>query len=273
MKVVFITAIYGAYEASCKPIIKQTIDVDQICFSNIKDIKLNGWKLDLTEYHNEYPVDIDSDITLRNSLINNPHTYNVGKYYKFQWHLIPILKHYDVVIWLDGTVEIINPKCAEMLVERTLKYGICTWNHERHAGILKNEINACSIDKRFNTTNWFGQNQPLQPVSEQYNNYIENGYSEEFWKTYPRKEGRGDVRNFGVWLTCMLAYDAKNQKVIDFNNKVYYEMKKWTTMCQIAFPKVIQDTGLVPYTLPDNEIVGTNPHYNSNIHIKHRHGN
>lgn len=273
-KVAIVTCVYGTYEASCKPIKPQTTPVDLICFSNLSPdkIKLNGWELDNTPYHETHPVEIDKS-NLRNSLKNNKHTYNIGKYYKFMWHYIPRLQEYDVVIWVDATVEIIHPNAVEMLVDRAKRYGICTWNHEKHGGNLFKEVKSCSNDHRFNSTNWFGQNQPLQPVKEQYRNYLENGYSESFWKNVKREEGRGDGINFGVWLTCMIAFDSKNASVLSFNELVYGEMKKWSTMCQIAFPKVVQDTNLIPYTLPDSQIKGNNPHRNSSIHIKHRHGN
>lgn len=272
MKVALITAIYGPYEASCKPVAQQTIEVDKICFSNVENLKLNGWNVDRTPYHETFPSELDSRQDLRNSFVNNKHTYNTAKYYKFQWHLIPALKDYDFIIWVDGTVEITEKKAVEMLIQRAEEYEVCTWNHERHSGILEREVRACSRDKRFCTTHWFGQDQPLQPVSEQYSDYVKNGYSNEFWKEYPRREGRGDGRNFGVWFTCMIT-SKYSPTTIRFNNAIYYELKKWSTMEQICLPKVAQDLNFVPYTLPDKEITGSKPHYTSSIHIKHRHGN
>jgi len=273
MKVAFITAIYGPYEATCKKIVDQSIDVDKICFTNVENLEAHDWIVDRTPYHDLYKSDIDTDESMRNSIVNNSHTYNIAKYYKFQWHKIPVLKKYDVVIWLDGTIEITHPDAARMLADRALSYGVCTWMHERHGGILKNEVNACSRDKRFCTTNWFGQDQPFQPVMEQYNSYVTEGYTDAFWKNFSRKEGRGDNRNFGVWLTCMISWSTNNKDAINLNNHIYHELRKWTTMEQICLPKVAQDLNYVPYTLPDNEITGNHPHGRSLIHIKHRHGN
>ena len=273
MKVAFITANYGGYETSCKTIAKQSIDVDQIYFTNIENISdPNGWTIDRTPYHEIHKSDIDSDTSLRNSIVNNSHTYNIAKYYKFQWHKIPMLEKYDVIIWVDGTIEITHADAAKMLVERALGYDMCTWNHERHNGILEREAIACSKDARFCTTNWFGQDQPFQPILEQYESYVRDGYTDEFWVNFPRKEGRGLGPHFGVWLVCMIAWNTRSERAIELNNRVYQELRKWTTMEQISIPKVSQDLNFVPYTLPDHEITGDSPHWDSSIHIKHRHG-
>ena len=45
-KICFITAIYGKYEKSCKPFVKQTIDTDFICFTDDENIISNGWTID-----------------------------------------------------------------------------------------------------------------------------------------------------------------------------------------------------------------------------------
>lgn len=140
-KICFITAIYGKYENSCKKFAKQTVDTDFICFTDNKDITNNGWTVDTTPYHitNKSPLDNN---TYLNSLSNNKHTYNILQYYKQAFKNIPILHKYDVVVCLDGTIEIIYDKTSEYILNNIYTEKIITWNHEMRKGILKEEVDA-----------------------------------------------------------------------------------------------------------------------------------
>ena len=119
-KICFITAIYGDYEISCKKYVQQTIDTDFICFTDNQDIISNGWIIDTTQYHsiNKSPLDDDN---FNNSFTNNTHTFNIAKYYKQAFQNISILKKYDVIVWVDDTIEIINDRTSEYIL-----------NHIRH---------------------------------------------------------------------------------------------------------------------------------------------
>ena len=113
-KICFITAIYGNYEASCKKFVKQTVDTDFICFTNNPSIIANGWIIDTTPYHIQNKSKIDNG-RFKNSISKNKHTFNIAKYYKQAFQNIPILQQYDVVVWLDGTIEIIYDKTSEYI--------------------------------------------------------------------------------------------------------------------------------------------------------------
>lgn len=120
MKVAYITAILGDYELTCKPFVKQTIESDFICFTDNPSIENNGWIIDTTPYHDTHksPVDIgiyNNSISKegRLSVLENRHTFNLAKYYKQSWKNIPRLKDYDVVIWLDGTIQITKEDVSE----------------------------------------------------------------------------------------------------------------------------------------------------------------
>jgi hypothetical protein len=104
-KVCFITAIYGNYESSCKKYVPQTIATDFICFTDNPTIVSNGWIIDTIPYHRTCKSELDNN-TYINSLCNNKHTFNIAKYYKQAFQNIPRLQSYDVIIWLDGTIEI-----------------------------------------------------------------------------------------------------------------------------------------------------------------------
>ena len=119
----FITAIYSDYEKSCKKFVKQTIDTDFICFTDNINIINNGWKIDTTPYHIVNKSKIDDD-TYTNSICNNKHTFNIAKYYKQSFSDIPILDKYDIIVWLDGTIEIIYNKTSEYILNNILSYNI-----------------------------------------------------------------------------------------------------------------------------------------------------
>lgn len=263
--VCFITAIYGNYEASCKPYVSQTIKTDFICFTDNPTIKSNGWIIDTTPYHYLNRSNLDTG-TQVNSLNNNKHTFNIAKYYKQAFQNIPRLKDYDIIIWLDGTVEITYDKTSEYIAYRIINKKIITWHHEHRFGELSKEVLASNM-VRYTSTYWNGQNQPYQDVNKQYEEYIKNGYTDNFFKNIP-----SHTVHFGVWLTCFVAFLNKDDSVSKFLDLWYLQTLQYTTQDQIGFPYVCQKTGLIPYTLPNNEIKGDSPHSQTQFYIKHNHG-
>lgn len=263
-KICFITAIYGNYELSCKKFVEQTIETDFICFTDNIDIVGNGWTIDTTPYHltNKSKLDDDSYI---NSLSNNKHTFNIAKYYKQAFLNIPIIQKYDVIVWLDGTIEITYDKTSEYILNNIYREKIIGWHHEMRNGILSKEV-AASHSARYTSTFWYDQEQPYQDVDSQYKSYLEEEYNDEFFKKINPINP-----HFGVWVTCFVAFLNDNE-VKDFLNLWYLQTLKFTTQDQISFPYVCQKTKLIPYTLPDSEIDGDYPHNRTMFYIKHIHG-
>jgi hypothetical protein len=106
MKVAVITAVFGNYESSLKTPVKQTIDTDYYCFTNIPTIKASDdWKIITEPYH----ITHNEDDNYLNSYKTNKHTFMIAKYYKCHFNKIPILNNYDIIIWVDGTIQIIDP--------------------------------------------------------------------------------------------------------------------------------------------------------------------
>ena len=265
-KICFITAIYGNYELSCKPFAPQTENTDFICFTDNPNIARNGWKIDTYPYHIHCKNELD-DGAVVNSIKNNKHTFNIAKYYKQSFRLIPALKRYDVVVWIDGSIEITCDKTSEYILNRIYDKKIIGWHHERRGGILKNEVDASSEFYRYISTFWNGQSQPIQNVDFQYQRYLEDGYSESFFR-----ELRPENPHFGVWLTCFVAFLMTDPEVVKFLDLWYSQTLKYTTQDQVGFPYVCQKTNLIPYTLPDEEVRGEFPHQMTDFYIKHEHG-
>lgn len=263
-KICFITAIYGNYESCCKKFVKQTVETDFICFTDNKDIINNGWIIDTTPYHLINKSELDND-TYTNSICNNNHTFNIAKYYKQAFKNIPILKKYDVIVWLDGTIEIIYDKTSEYILNNIYKEKIIGWHHELRNGLLSKEV-AASNFFRYNTTFWNNQSQPLQNVAHQYQCYINDGYTDSFFKQL-----ESHTEHMGVWITCFVAFLQHDHDVSSFLDLWYLQTLKYTTQDQVGFSYVCQKTKTIPYTLPNNEIFGL-PHKHTMFYIKHDHG-
>jgi len=253
-RICFITAIYGNYEKSCKKFVKQSIDTDFICFTDNINIFNNGWIIDTNPYHliNKSNIDDDSFI---NSITNNKHTFNIAKYYKQQFKNIPVLQKYDVIIWLDGTIEIIYDKTSEFILNNIYTYKIIGWYHEYHNGDLANEVNASHM-VRYTSTRWNNQNQPYQDIDNQFKHYLEDGMNPKCT----------------IYITCFVAFLFKDKTISDFLDLWYLQTLKYTTQDQISFPFVCYKTNITPLTLPNTEIYGDKPHSNTLLYIKHNHG-
>ena len=265
-KICFITAIYGNYELSCKKFVDQTVETDYICFTDNINIINNGWTIDITPYHLINKSNLDNG-SFVNSMSNNTHTFNIAKYYKQSFNNIPILNKYDVVVWLDGTIEIIYNKTSEYILNNIYKEKIIGWNHEYRNGILSDEVEKSHCD-RYTSNYWNNQYQPYQDVDNQYKNYLDDGYNDLFFKNK-----NSHTPHFGVWITCFVAFLKNDDSVKTFLDLWYLQTLTYTTQDQIGCPYVCQKTGLLPYTLPNNEIHGESPHQNTMFYIKHYHGN
>ena len=265
-KICFITAIYGNYELSCKNFVKQTIDTDFICFTDNNEIINNGWIIDTTPYHLINKSKID-DNSFNNSLCNNSHTFNIAKYYKQSFSNIPILQKYDVIVWIDGTIEIIYDKTSEYILNNIYKEKIIGWHHEWREGILSREVEASNTCDKYNTTFFHNQLQSIQDVTNQYQSYLNDGYNDLFFKNL-----NSHTPHMGVWITCFIAFLYKDKDVNDFLDLWYLQTLKYTTQDQVGFPYVCQKKNMIPFTLPNHEIHGDCPHSSTMFYIKKNHG-
>lgn len=259
MKIAFITAIYGNYELTCKKHEKQLlhdlIKCDFICFTDNKYIEANGWTINTNPYHITHNPSVD--VNYRNDLINNQHSFNIAKYYKTRFHYIPILKDYDAVIWLDGTIEI-NDITTSYKIYHKLFYednDIFCIRHEMRNDQLINEVIASSNFYRYNSTFWNDQKQPVQPVIEQYLEYVKDGYEDE----------KGNVM-----LTCLVGFKMNN-KTKEFLDLWNLQIQKFTTQDQISFPYCLYKTGIKYFKCPNDDYWGTNPHIKHLFYLKHEH--
>jgi hypothetical protein len=182
--IVFITAVFGKYEKTAKLRHPQDIKADWICFTNNTKLISNGWQLDFTPYHLTHPSPLD-DGRMINTYQNKSHPVHpflAAKYYKQAFQNIPRLKSYDVVVWIDGTVEIKVPTVASFLMNKIMNqsYPMVGFHHEMRQGQMWPEV-AASYAKKYNGENWLGWKQPVQDVMAQYRQYLRNGYNYAYW--------------------------------------------------------------------------------------------
>ena len=269
-KICFITAIYSQYEKTCKPFIQQTIPTDFICFTSEPDMQPNGWIIDTTPYHLENPNPFD-DHTYVNSLCNNQHTFNIAKYYKQSFQYIPRLRAYDVVIWIDATVEIHNDRVSEYIMQHIYSHKIIGWHHEWRHGKMMEEVKASLVEDKYKYALWNNQLQPFQDVAKQYDTYVKHGYRDDFFNTY-RHLQEPTREHFGMWVTCFVAFLQHDPAVARFLELWYLQTLKHTTQDQVSFAYVCQKMQMVPMTLPNHEITGDHPHDGTHFYRKHDHG-
>lgn len=263
-KICFITAIYGNYESSCKKFVKQTIDTDFICFTDNENITSNGWIIDTTPYHYTNKSKLDNDKYI-NSLSNNKHTFNIAKYYKQAFRNIPILEKYEVIVWIDATIQIIYDQASEYIMNNIYDKKIIGWHHEYRYGILFEEVKSSHFE-RYTSTFLNNQIQPYQDIDAQYKQYLSDGYNDNYFKNI-----ESHTEHIGVWITCFVAFLKNDNSVKNFLNLWYMQTLKYTTQDQIGFSYVCQIKNLIPLTLPQGLIFGS-PHHYTLFYVKHPHG-
>ena len=253
-KICVITANFGKYEQTCKPFPEQTIPVDFICFTENESMDGNGWHIDTHPYHVTNRSTLD-DGKKHNSIDKNIHTFNIAKYYKQQFYLIPRLQKYDFIIWMDGTLELTDPDAVRKIHSILLDNSFVTWKHEIHNKFTE-EVNASNFE-RYTSTFWHGQPQPYQDVFRQYEKYLQDGF----------QDGQ-------VYLTCMVGYNMnRNNNEVQYILDVWYDQTlNYTTQDQLGLPYVCWKLNKYPYILPDTTIKGDRPHTETDIYNKRAHG-
>jgi hypothetical protein len=174
----------------------------------------------------------------------------MAKYYKCQFHLIPRLSKYDVVVWIDGTIELLSPNLSRRLLEIAITHPVASVDHPERAGTLWREVSASR--HRYTTKFWGGQPQPWQDVWGQYHRYEMMGFKEHFFDLQ-NLEYRSNVRGpMGVWQTWLVSWSMRNPMVKELLNTWYDQILRFTTQDQVSFPFVIQKFNVTPWTFPDN---------------------
>ena len=246
--VAYISAILGNYEKTSKPLANQTIPISKFLFTdNPNLINLNKWQIINIKNQSFYsPLDNPSFV---NSKTNNHHTFNLAKYFKEQFYRIPQLQNYDIIVWLDGTIEITDPTLSQKLInlfESNKELMVASINHTIRKDNLINEVKA-SYFYRYTSVHWAGQDQPYQNITRQYEYYKNNGF-----------------QDVGVWITCFVAWNMRHQSTYKFLDDWFIHNLNFTTQDQISFPYLIWKNNLSKsiYTYPEKQFYRRHSHGN-----------
>lgn len=252
-RVAVITSAMGDFERSTKPYATQTIPVDYYCFTNHRGlINRAGWRLIFTPYDSMNVSDVDQGQWV-NSRSKNDHPYMVYKFYKMQFHRIPILSRYDLIVWIDMTILVTSPTAIEgiwSLFEEfpTRQIFACVHPDESRHGMITAEMEASVQDGRWTSTELRGHDQPFQNVRGQHDFYVRQGYSQAYW-------GKEDLRYFagqctGLWQTDIMAFRMTDPLTRPFLDAWYTELLNWSTQCQVSFSYVLQQFKIYPISSP-----------------------
>lgn len=271
MKVCVITCIYGTYEKTCKAYVPQTVPCDFICFTDRPDIESNNWTIDTTPYHlvNPSPLDTGDMYCQVNSFANNHHPSIIPKYYKAAYKNIPRLKEYDIIIWMDGSLQIKINTMVEWIVNKmnTIDTKFILWENVLRRGIMKEEVDSSNFAS-YTSTFWNGHAQPYQDIFQQYDVYIKSGYNDQYFKQRPENKSI----HFGLWNTAFMAMDNRDAKVAKFLDDWYMEVLCHTTQCQLGFSYICFKQEFIPYTLPDEDFETGSSVYKNKFFTFHPHG-
>ncbi len=216
----FITAVYHDSSMTCKPYVRQSVATDFICFTDNEHINDCGWLIDTYPYHDKE---------------------NAVKFYKQSFNKIPILHKYDVIVWIDASIEIIWCKVSEYIMDHIHKNKIICWQHTKRSNI-SDEVYATHRLQKYSRNG--------NDIVMQYQAYLAEGFDSKF----------------AVWLTCFIAFLQKDlEELLD---DWYQQTLKYTDQDKLSFSYVCYKHDVSPLTLPNSKIYGI-PHSSTQFYIKH----
>ena len=266
-----ITSIFGRYDKSLKLPSKQTMPAKLYAFTDRDDLNGNGdWTV---VQYNQTPI--HQKCNQWQGYINSPCTnknkFNLAKYFKTSFHHIPlIVDNCDVVVWLDGSVRITNKDFFSIIAKMCSNgKNLIVFEHMR-GGSMEAERKASIASGRYETHFAYGMPQPFQDLTKQKMDWEKEGFREHWWRTDPEFKDLQLPPQFGMWVTCMVAFDLRLPKTHLFLDRWWLENLKHTTQDQMTFAYSVWKERLLPTTVPHKTIKGN---YNKNdlfVKMKHR---
>lgn len=213
-KTCVITAVCGNYKAHVHSI--DHLNVDGFIFGNATNITYDGdrWKRCLDRY------------------FQHDDPYVEYKYYKCQWHKIPLLNEYDIIVWIDSTLELKNIPYEELKANDMVMYKHLDSRSTHH------EIRL-SRDARFHPY---------------------------------RAKLQSLLREPRINWVAMAGFIVVNRcdKVYELNDKWFSKIIEYGPQCQVVFPGVYQSMDDLKLLLIV-DVPRTDPHIESNYFIRHPH--
>lgn len=213
-KTCVITAVCGNYKANIKSI--DHLNVDGYIFGDATNITYEGsrWKRCTDKYyHHDDP-------------------YLRYKYYKCQWHKIPLLNEYDIIVWIDSTLELKKIPYEDLIENDIIMYKHLDSRSTHH------EIRL-SRDARF------------QPYREKLRSLL-----------------RIPPINWVAMGGFVVA--KRSDKIYELNDKWFSKIVQYGPQCQVVFPGVFESMNglklLLKVDVPKND-----PHIECDCFIRYPH--
>ena len=209
--IAIITCVWGNYKAHLRLI--DHLNIDGFVFTNCKnniDIDGKNWNIIEKEY------------------FTHADPYMVPKYYKTQWNKIPELNNYDVIIWVDATIEILS---LPSIFNENFDIAIYKALSGRTKPIL-----AIDNALKTNCVRWRNYHEGLKKQKELY--------AESNW-----------YANTSFFIV------KRNESVIKMNDLWFEHNLNYSPYCQLSLPWACNKTGLnVLLKHWDNKVVKKHSH-------------
>jgi hypothetical protein len=192
-----------------------------------------------------------------NSLTRNRHPFNLAKVFKMQFYRFFDLTDYRAAVWLDATVRIMSPQTAGIIYRLLAdeRRNFVTFEHTR-GGLMSEEVTA-SKSWKYEGTHWGCCDQPYQNMTRQYEEYLLEGFTEKWWlKEYDAPMGLSNRPEWGVWVTCFVAFDLHSPISFEFLDAWWRENVVRTTQDQVTFPYIAWKMKVYPFSLPSPGVSG-----------------
>ena len=234
MRICVYTAVYGGYD-NLKRWPQQTVDVDLICFTDeARSDSNNGWRI------------------VRASPAGHPRMR--AKYFKILSHRVfpngrlawrynrvqALLRgrtRYDVLIWVDGSVQVRSHRFVEEFVGQIGPSGWAMFRHPDRDCIY-DELGASLPMEKYRD----------QPLDRQVVSYRAEGYP----------------AHCGLMACGLIARHARDHRHRRINNAWWQENRRWSYQDQLSLPVVLWRMGyaceMVALNLWDNPWFDLVPH-------------
>lgn len=208
-KIALITAIFGDLDA-LKNVCPQSVPADKFCFTNSVIMPFddcNGWKV----IHPNYP---------RHDL----HNRIKAKYFRTLSHTIKELSIYDIIIWIDASIEIINEEFISFMAGNIVKNDMSFFKHSARECIYEEAEFSKPAVKYAN-----------EPIDQQIQQYLS--------EKYPFKNGLIETGCFSRKI------NAKTNKIME---DWWMENIKYSYQDQISLPYVLWKNNFHPFIIDKN---------------------
>jgi len=214
MKIAVYTTIFGGY-APLRILPPQTVAADYFC---ITDDRLN---LEISRDHSDPQKSVQWNVIQPDIPRWDLVCRLRAKFFKmFPWE-IEELKNYDVLIYIDGSIQVTSDRFVEYCAQH-LKGDICLFKHPDRNCIFQ-EANA-SVDLI------------------KYKNENINQQMSDYHKFFPTGAGL---------YACGVLVRRNNSAIKNLMGNWWWEQIKYTYQDQLSFPVVCKMVGIVPDIFPD----------------------